>query len=634
MAMAMASPDSRSMTEKGALSGARSPRVIPTIDGRSDSPSRIPHEELSGVRRISGLRPAEVPAEEAVFLDPIEKFKRYRVLPWKMLLHTLIFVLLLVITYVYQNAHSAYNINARFGLANAFFDMSDNTDKSLVSTFKSVDGAVQFIQAVARQYEVIPDESPGVYMHYVQGLDNLEPIPALLRVTLIANPFDKRSDPLPSDVPLVEMWSNLTHANNHLGEFFFDPEEFIGQPVSCRVTNGFIPCRNASLPELFDRIVSADVTMVLRSVRFYEAGSRASMAKWNIKFSMTFDAHGSEISIAATFRVAATDEPNIVPVVVLSLLVPLVLFHFLLRLRAFQRYHIHMKTLLPQWAQLETWESRAQQERHAGNSWKIFAMVVDVFCLLFVVLAFTDLYMPLSNETVQVWKKVMLGFSAAGYNILFLSYLQTSPRFYVLIKTMSLAIPQLIMYCVGVFPVFAAFALSGNVIAGTVAQDTFGTVQLSACTLFCILNGDSLLQLFTEINQSDFWILRQTTRIFMMAFLAYFYANALNVMMGIVQDCFTQVRDLFEVCQYDLEKCEDEFRRRGPSGKRRKAKKMRTSKRFDESSSDSETSMDSSASSSHFEALGRGEVTSEGLRALATQLVKLNHSSSASASNP
>jgi hypothetical protein len=622
-------PDSPQMQYSAQPSSVLTPPRSPR--GVSRQPSDIPGDSTSLRRNITAtFDPVDVPAEEAVFLSPMEKFTRYRVFPWKFIIHSCILVLLLTVTFAYHSYHAAYNINARFGLARAFFDVSDNTDPSLTVTFYEVDAAVQFIQQVAERYHLIPEKSPGVFMHYVTDQDTLppEPVPPLMMMKLIRDPNEMRSDPLPSGTDLDIRYTNLTSDNDYMGDIFLHPSAVVPNPHECMATDGYVSCRNSSLPALFDRLDSAEITMYLRSVRFYTAGGGASLGLWTIKFALSFDADGSQIIIAATVGVELTDSPDLIPVVINSLLVPLVLLHLLLRLRAFQRYHIHMKELLPRWAQLDMQTSRAQRERHAGTSWKIFAIVADCICLTYIILTFVDMYVPLSITDVQIWKKFTLGLSCAAYALLYISYFQTSPEFYVLIKSLSVAVPQLTLYCVGIFPIFAAFALAAYVIVGPYAQDTFGTVQLSACTLFCVLNGDSLLQLFTQINQSDFWLLRQVTRVFMMSFLAYFYANALNVMLAIVQDSYTQVKDCFEVCRFDLDTCNEELelkhlsaaerrRRKVANAKRRQA---RASARFGGNSSDAS---ETSTSSSDFSALGRGEINPKGLRALATKIQKV-----------
>uniref|UniRef100_A0A7S1PZN7 Polycystin cation channel PKD1/PKD2 domain-containing protein n=1 Tax=Neobodo designis TaxID=312471 RepID=A0A7S1PZN7_NEODS len=606
------------------------------LGGRSSQPTRTSLFDV-GRNLTATFEPVEVPAEEAVLLNPIEKFLRYRIFPWKLIIHSVILILLLTVTFVHQTEQGAYNLNARFGMARSFFNMQDNTDPSLISTFSNVDDAVAFIQQIGKAYDAMPDESSGVFMHYVLGPDDPTPVPPRLSLRLIKDPEKRRASPLPSSTLTEYVATNLTQDNHFKGSFFEYPDKIVGDERGCRPTDGYIPCRNASLPELFDRLVSGEIDMVMRSVRFYQDGGGASIARWRIKFLINFDDHGSAVRIRAKFEMDITEDPQLVVVVIVSLLVPLVLVHFLLRLRAFQRYHVYMKQLLPRWAQLETNERRRHRERHAGTSWKQFAILVDVFCMLFIVLAFTDSYVAMANMYVQLWKKLALGFAVAGYCLLYVSYLQTSPEFYVLIKTISMTVPAGIRYSAGVTPVFLGYAMAGTVVFGPWAQDTFGDFQLSCCTLFCVLNGDSLLQLSTEINQSDFWLLRQASRVFMFTFLAYFYNNAMNVMLAVVQDSYTQVRAMFEMSEWDMDKCNEELdlyhlsaaERHRRKRENRARRHQRTHARFGEYETGSTTddvSSTTSTSSSDFSALGRGEITPKGLRKLADRIQRLQPS--------
>jgi hypothetical protein len=139
-----------------------------------------------------------------------------------------------------------------------------------------------------------------------------------------------------------------------------------------------------------------------------------------------------------------------------------------------------------------------------------------------------------------------------------ISYLQTSPRFYVLMKALGTALPHLGLYLVGVLPIFVGFAICGTAVFGGFTQ-TFSTLPNSMVTLFCVLNGDSLLQMFTTIDQTDFIPLRIFSRVFLVSFLGLFICNVLNIALSIVQDSYTHVKEVFEVCQFDQNKCNEKL---------------------------------------------------------------------------
>lgn len=570
-----------------------------------------------------------IPAEAEVLLNPLEKLRRYRVFPLKFILNCVILVLLLTYTFGFHTQRTRHERNARFGLTRQFYDVVSNTDPSLTSRFSTIDEVLAFVGQIGKNYFTIPERSPGVYMHYVRSATDLTPLPPRFFVRVLRDGIHGLRSSF-TDAMTVDRTEFMNESNAYLGPLF-DPEALLDNVTrsSCVPAGNppYIPCRNNTAAVLFDRLVYGVITLHLRSVEFYDETdplATPSVVRWDVLIRLSPDAHGSEIVVEAQFRVLRTTSWDKVAVITTGLLLPLCLWNFLLHLRSFQMYHIYIRHLLPKWTHLGN--SRQLRERHAGTSWKVFAMTCDATCFTFCMLSLAEQLETLQSKSVRTWRTVFLGFAVFFYTNLFLSYLQTSPHFYVLVKTMSVGSLRIGTYVISVLPIYFGFATTATVILGPWAQDTFGNVQQSCITLFAMLNGDSLLQLFTQANRTNFELQRLSSKLFMMFFLGYGINVALNIMLGIIGDALQHVRRVLEVVQFDVDAANRELdmqsQRLTAAEKRRRKLQLRRSK-LDQYATGSTTEEEASTSSSDSDPEAAVPLDPHQLRRLARRVGKI-----------
>lgn len=517
----------------------------------------------SGTRRSinmvkEAVAPRPLPVHEMLHLNPIEKFLRYRIVPVKLILNLAILALLLSYVFLYQVPRNSFEANSRFGLASLFFGVNDNTDNSLTVQISDIDTFLTFVSGAVTGYYTVPEESSGVFMHYVYGPFNTTPIAPLLTLRYKGDTFEtvERRFNLTQDNP-IGPFANVTSLVSTVAEDCYPRRDSGG--------NAYIPCRNNTIADFFDRLMSADISCRIRGIRIDPGATAATIAMWTINFSFELSAHNSLITVTAQFDSIETHRAETLPVVLCLVLVPLCLWDFILRLRFFHRYHIYVASYLPSWlmpgSRREADPEREKREmRRAGRGWTYFAMLTDVLVIIFCILSFVEAFSFYSNLNVRVATTLFLGFSTMFSCLMLISYLQTAPRFYVLMKALSTALPHLGLYLIGVMPIFAGFAICGTAVFGGFTV-TFETFPNSMITLFCALNGDSLLELFTIIDQTDFPLLRLFSRLFFASFLGLFICNVLNIALSIVQDSFTHVKEVYEVCQFDHEETEKQLSR-------------------------------------------------------------------------
>lgn len=71
-------------------------------------------------------------------------------------------------------------------------------------------------------------------------------------------------------------------------------------------------------------------------------------------------------------------------------------------------------------------------------------------------------------------------------------------RYYVMILTLKTAVPRIGAFLVGIMPVFIGYSLLGLILFGD-QNDLFGSMLSTSATLFCVVNGDSLMTVLTSV---------------------------------------------------------------------------------------------------------------------------------------
>jgi hypothetical protein len=96
-------------------------------------------------------------------------------------------------------------------------------------------------------------------------------------------------------------------------------------------------------------------------------------------------------------------------------------------------------------------------------------------------------------------------------------------------------------FIVGCLPVYMAYALFGTLMFGKISAH-FSSVRRSLITLFSLLNGDSMLQIFDSIRFSGWAGL--VSEVYLISFVCLFIYSALNIFIQIMQSAFdhTQVK--------------------------------------------------------------------------------------------
>ncbi|ETO17267.1 hypothetical protein RFI_20065, partial [Reticulomyxa filosa] len=122
-----------------------------------------------------------------------------------------------------------------------------------------------------------------------------------------------------------------------------------------------------------------------------------------------------------------------------------------------------------------------------------------------------------------------------------IQYLEQFPHYYFLILTLKTSSPRVLAFVVGVLPIFIGFACFGVAYFAT-SSSLFSTIDEAAVTLFSLLNGDSIHDVFDAIYSASPII----SRIYLYTFIALFIYAVLNIFIAIVEDAFMASRQASE----------------------------------------------------------------------------------------
>ncbi|GMH50482.1 hypothetical protein TL16_g00784 [Triparma laevis f. inornata] len=130
------------------------------------------------------------------------------------------------------------------------------------------------------------------------------------------------------------------------------------------------------------------------------------------------------------------------------------------------------------------------------NLWFVVALMANSLAILYSAqFLFGDSDLALSDSS----SRILLGITVALFWTSCAQYLEYFPRFYLLIWTLKVGLPRVFQFFVGIGPFFIGYALLGMTLFGD-EVDTFGDFSSTCCTLFAVVNGDSILDVFDSLS--------------------------------------------------------------------------------------------------------------------------------------
>jgi hypothetical protein len=182
---------------------------------------------------------------------------------------------------------------------------------------------------------------------------------------------------------------------------------------------------------------------------------------------------------------------------------------------------------------LVSWESLSWADKLSFfNVWFLLSSVANICNIAGAV---SGVHEYLSYEKVEFDTATVI-FIASGCLfswITIIQYVEGFATYYVLITTLRKSLPRVAKFLVGVMPVFLGYGLFGVSFFG-MHSESFSDLDQASVTLFSLLNGDSIYDIFAELEAINAVV----SRIYLYSFITLFIYAVLNVFIAIVEDAF------------------------------------------------------------------------------------------------
>lgn len=425
---------------------------------------------------------------ERLLLDPMEKWWKHRRFPYKMLLHVILVTVFSVRMFMYSSAvveHVAH------------------TSRRFYRTFLGIDGDFQ-----NRMLQLSTEQELRDFLERFQTAYHTKP--------------PHRTDLLLSYPDLLKI--RLTRTNGTVEKMF---TRHRSKKVLWKVLEG----HGFDIDELNQgNWLEASVFVLINDV-----GTRDGHCwryDWHLHVTL-LSQHGGQVAVRLKYDIYNSGAPefSLVSTIVGMLSMTSLVLEFKKIVDVYKTHrriltHPSERSIVPL---LESSSPPPVSEFCLDffDPWHIVAVVANLFQVASVLhacyVSHHDIYLQLN----------LLAFSTAFAWVNLVRYLAFFPMSYTLYRTLTVGIPKVAQFLVGVVPVFIAYSIVGVGLWGFDAN-WFSEVSMSACALFSLLNGDILHDSYMNLRDIN-WPLAQC---YLYSFLCLFVYVVLNIFITIMEDAY------------------------------------------------------------------------------------------------
>ena len=468
-----------------------------------------------------------MPTRDAMTLSPLEKWRKYRRFPCKLLLHVVIIALIIAQITLLSVQFTAYSRAAHAMLTDLFVraDKAESAGPLHYST-----EFVNVVNSTVKLYHSFPNQSVTRWL-FVEGSE------FEMRV--------HRYDRTPYD-PVN-------------GTFYFGPLTTSIESYNLTL-EAIPPFEGMSHNQLNEYMYTVNKVDLLFSYVNVEVGGIGSApVQWDVIVRYDFASDGGVVegSLSADASIVlslvdgnesfATLDPQTAVSVALAIVAAL---HGLLSVRelyrGYQLYH-ETREQFPKGVMLE----RSSQAHHASatgkatswddvpfsvkrqffSGWALVSVVTNVLLVLAGAIGIVEAYTTSTSASYHL----ALGMGGFLCALSFMRYLIFSQRFYTLALTVRLALSRVSSMLLSALPIYSAYCIFGVVVFSQYS-DRFSSLDKTAVSLFALLNGDDIHDTFRDLD--DHYPYSIVSRTYLYTFVAFFITSILNLFIFLIEDSF------------------------------------------------------------------------------------------------
>eukprot|EP00762_Andalucia_godoyi_P002995 ANDGO_04210.mRNA.1 hypothetical protein len=446
-------------------------------------------------------------------LSPWQKWKLFRKFPFKAVVHLLLASLVTAMCLLFAQYRNPISWSQRSAFATLFMPANvlspDDTGLGAYSAnIVRIEDFVMHVRNVVHVYENLNSISPDLYV--LKG-ESVRMVFQLLSETSVGDV----SYGVPYNRERTSVVYDLSSAN--LGPF--GNNESLGQFKSA----------------LLNRMVDATISFRVQATNLLPALARC--LEWKVDIYYDFSQRGGTIEAFLDPDLAFCSGKD--PVMDAMIRVPsfwlavttilLSLMSVFLSLRRFLHV-LYVKKSFP--------FARWRLVLNLVDYWTVYATFTAMFSVVSAVVYVEAIGYAFKEDLTIAW---MMGMSSLLQWVNMVRYFEFSPKLYLLILTLRNGMPGLLRFVIGVAPIFVGYAVLGTIVFGSYSLH-FRTIDTSFITLFSVLNGDSVLQIFQNVFQRNV-LMAIFSRVFLFSFACLFIYAVLNIFIQIMEEGFFTAKE-------------------------------------------------------------------------------------------
>lgn len=470
---------------------------------------------------------------ERMRLSPFQKWRNFGRIPWKLFINIILLALTttqVLIRNVYVSPYERSQISTWQSLLLGNASYVDSVGSYSTAYFYTTESLQESVKSIVDLYYNIQNTSVDYYEYLSDENDEVHPV-SLNTETFNAGMsiFNTKTS---FDSSTSTQTFNLTPDN--LGPFEYDSKD---------------------LSVFIYSLVSMELKLVLRNfdARF---GTKYCF-RWYISAHYDFSSRGR---IAMTSKVVSRicyyelNDPwyarqNSTEIIIFAFILVFAMISQILHFKAIHRSFSIYKEAKRKLESVVQWKSLPFSEKMKFfNIWFFVTSIGNICNIIGPCLGILCAFGGFNNISSYTILFTALGCMMAWINMV--QYFEHSSSYYILILTLRQGTPRVIRFLVGVLPVFLGYAIFGVAFFASYSEN-FSTLDKAAVTLFALLNGDVIHDVFEELYPYHPIL----SRIYLYTFISLFIYAVLNIFIAIIEDAF------FAAKAFTLKKAdsEDEF---------------------------------------------------------------------------
>lgn len=171
------------------------------------------------------------------------------------------------------------------------------------------------------------------------------------------------------------------------------------------------------------------------------------------------------------------------------------------------------------------------------SPWAMVEMMGEVLLIVASIIGLvSDHGMPISDTG-----RILTGIGCLIVSVNMVRYLEYWKKFYTLVLTLQGAFTKNLRFVISVVPIYMGYVACGHLVFGPYSDD-FHTVDQTAVTLFALLNGDSIKDVFEDLYDQFPW--PPFTRIYLYSFVVLFITAILNLFILMIEDAYIGAKEM------------------------------------------------------------------------------------------